>query len=237
VTGERELHVDRSPTHCPYCKGEIEDLSKVVACAACGARHHQACHADHGRCATCGSAEALVPKAHARPRRRSEPLPGSSIKVREDGAAVILSWPATRWSPVRFLLIGAALLALAAAAIALVGPPPMIVLPGMGGVVLCGLFLFARSQPRTLEIGLGLDAIDFPEVDPRAAGGTLSVRAKREEVGSVRTENTGNGYRLTIDLGLVRHVVKLGAAFAPGALSEPEIDWLARAIDAWREES
>jgi len=62
VSERVEVHVERSPSHCPYCKAELVDLAGIVACAACGARHHRECHSEnHARCATCGSAAVLAP--------------------------------------------------------------------------------------------------------------------------------------------------------------------------------
>ncbi len=56
------VHIDRSPAWCPYCKGAFEAPATLVACAACGARHHAECHGEHGKCATCGATERLVPE-------------------------------------------------------------------------------------------------------------------------------------------------------------------------------
>jgi hypothetical protein len=65
MSGKVEVRVDRSPSHCPYCKGELgADLAAIVGCAACGARHHRDCHAENdARCATCGSVALLAPVA------------------------------------------------------------------------------------------------------------------------------------------------------------------------------
>jgi hypothetical protein len=67
------IRVDRSPSHCPFCKGELGDLRAIVACAPCGARHHADCRYDNGgRCATCGGAQWLEPSAG---RVSSSPAP------------------------------------------------------------------------------------------------------------------------------------------------------------------
>ncbi|HZU99607.1 MAG TPA: RING finger protein [Planctomycetota bacterium] len=48
--------------HCPYCKGGLAHDEPLVACAPCAARHHEDCYQELGRCASCGSFEALVPR-------------------------------------------------------------------------------------------------------------------------------------------------------------------------------
>jgi hypothetical protein len=54
------IRVDHAPSRCPYCHEDFVSLEDVVACAACGARHHAECHAQDRRCATCGSTDVLV---------------------------------------------------------------------------------------------------------------------------------------------------------------------------------
>ena len=59
--------------HCPYCKGPLEADEPVACCAPCGARHHDDCRNELGRCATCGSRETLVSRtASTRERLRLE---------------------------------------------------------------------------------------------------------------------------------------------------------------------
>lgn len=80
-----EIRVRLSPVRCPYCKGPIEKHPEVVACAACGARHHEDCRAEHGRCAVCGATELLVFQA-------SPPGARTGLQVTADGAAVVYRW-------------------------------------------------------------------------------------------------------------------------------------------------
>jgi hypothetical protein len=70
------IRVGRSPSRCPYCKGELGDLGAIVACAPCGARHHADCREENGeRCATCGASQWLEPagSVQASPVEESEP--------------------------------------------------------------------------------------------------------------------------------------------------------------------
>ena len=231
MSAERELRVERSPSHCPFCKDALDDLGKIVACAACGARHHSVCHAENGRCATCGSAATLVPTA-AR-RRASEPLAGSVIRVREEGAITVLTWPATHPPPRLLLAGGLFLLSLGALACGLGAVPPLVVIPSIAGTVATFLFLIWRRKLPPLELRLGPDAIEFDAIEP-SRNRAVRVRASPGEVGAIKTEHVGTGYRLTIDVGLVRHVVQLGAPAALDPIGEPETDWLARTIEAWR---
>jgi hypothetical protein len=60
-----QIRVDRSVVHCPFCKGDLDDVRRIVACAPCGARHHLECYREHGRCASCSSREKLVHRAAA----------------------------------------------------------------------------------------------------------------------------------------------------------------------------
>ena len=59
------IQVGRSVVHCPYCKGELDDPRRLVACAPCGARHHLECYRELGHCASCSSWEKLVHRAAA----------------------------------------------------------------------------------------------------------------------------------------------------------------------------
>lgn len=58
------LHVEQSPTRCPYCHDSIElDGGAWIACGDCLARHHTECQVEHGACASCGSVKKLVSEA------------------------------------------------------------------------------------------------------------------------------------------------------------------------------
>jgi hypothetical protein len=55
-----DVRVQGSPSRCPWCRDDLTELREVVACAGCGARHHDECHREHGRCASCGGTARLV---------------------------------------------------------------------------------------------------------------------------------------------------------------------------------
>lgn len=44
---------------CPYCHEEVAPADVKVGCGRCMAWHHAACLGEHGRCASCGTLEAL----------------------------------------------------------------------------------------------------------------------------------------------------------------------------------
>jgi hypothetical protein len=201
-----------SPTHCPWCKGAIENVKEVVACAACGARHHGACHQENGRCATCGSTDVLVPRAPPAPAvarvKREEPPRGSRIKVEREGEALVYTWSLVN----RVAIFLACLWT--------------VVLPPLGLAV-----LFQILRRNQAGIRLTRDEIEF------STGAIFSklIRAKREDVGGIRVF-TGQGVtQLTIDVGMDRHVVKTG--IVQSALRGPELEWLAQALEAWKNEA
>jgi hypothetical protein len=86
-----EIRVHHSPSHCPYCKGPLGDPHGIVACAACGARHHRECREEHGRCAACSSREVLVYAADIHAAPPAPPPPGGALElVTEEEARVAL---------------------------------------------------------------------------------------------------------------------------------------------------
>jgi hypothetical protein len=76
--------------HCPYCKGRLAHDETLVACAPCAARHHEDCYQELGRCASCGSFEALVPR---RPLQRGRDA--ALRRARQLAAAFALLIPIT----------------------------------------------------------------------------------------------------------------------------------------------
>jgi hypothetical protein len=209
-TTREGVRVELSPTRCPFCKDELAPGKPIVACAACGARHHDSCYADHGRCATCGSEDKLVPAA-PRKRARSEPLAGSKIRVVPDGSATVYEW--RLGSPAEWVII-------------VIFAATIVLLP----LVAFALIQYLRERDRKIRITP--DEIEFPA---RAFGGlgVSTIRARRAEVtkfGVVHRE----GYNLTVDIGATRHIVKNGLV-APKTLSGPEVEWLADQLNAWRE--
>jgi hypothetical protein len=211
------VHVPGSPTRCPFCKGEIEDLKQVVACAACGARHHGACHQENGRCATCGSEDVLVPRAApvALARvKREEPPRGSFITVEREGDALVYTWPVRDTATLTVAII-----------------LTLMVLTAVVGIPL----LYAYFTAKRARFRVGPGEIEF---DARAAAGggfARKIRARREDVGAIRVQANQGGAFLTIDVGMDRWIVKTG--MMQSALRPPELEWLAQALEAWKNEA
>ncbi|HZU95427.1 MAG TPA: RING finger protein [Planctomycetota bacterium] len=201
------VRVPGSPVRCPFCKGGLEDLKEIVACAACGARHHAGCHRENGRCATCGATDLLVPTR--RPTR--EPPAGSAIKVEVRDGVLVYSWPHRDDT------------------LACLG-----VLCILGVVTIpLGIWLLrlqdkrlrnAQGQPR-IEVHLGPRSLEL--YNPSFS--TPSVQVEREKLGVARcTEVQGGAAVLALDVGLERKHLSMGG------LKAPELEWLVQQIEAWR---
>ncbi len=209
------MHVPASPTRCPWCKGEIENVKEVVACAACGARHHGACHQENGRCATCGATDVLVPRAQPAPAvarvKREQPLKGSRIAVTREGDALVYSW-SLRDGVALFLAVFFTL---------------MVILSPIGLWILYLYLTNKRAEIRTTH-----DEIEFPAWGFR----TRKIRAKREDVGAIRVTTGPQGVmQLTIDVCVDRWIVRTG--IGNPALRPLELEWLAQALEAWKNEA
>lgn len=211
---EKEVRVPGSPTRCPWCKDDLADVKEIVACAACGARHHAACHSENGRCATCGTADVLVPRVKAKSEARSRlevPPQGSKIVVARNGDEVTYSWPAHDTLDVW----GCALI------LTVIGAP-------------LGIYLIYLAQQRKAR--RDLVRMVLGEAALRVFVGALPaprLDAPRSAIGAVRVNTVeGGGHQLTVDVGVTRHL--LGAA---SHLKAPELEWLARVIDAWKDEA
>jgi hypothetical protein len=207
----------------------------VVACAACGARHHDACRAEHGRCATCGALDLLVPRPSK--RRVLDPPAGSKLVVRHEGERVVIELPGSGFepgqAPVLMVFFVWAFLSFSLITRGGADGPPI---AGGGFFLLLAAVAFVAKRryrgPAAPELVLDPDAIAFPGVD-RFFGFSIPVRATRAEAGSVRTGSRKDGYALQVDVGLERWRVRLGST----AFSEPEVDWIAAAIRAWKDEA
>lgn len=205
---------ERAPTRCPYCKDALDPSKELVACAPCGARHHASCHAAHGRCASCGSAEVLVP-ARRRPRREVPPE-GSTIRVEQRDGTTTYSWdPRTKNDLILIWLFFALILT----------------------IPLALLFLRFRRKHTSVDIVVTPDEVEFTAM--RKSGITSDrVRARRGDVGAVRAQSVAMGdpttSGLTIDVGIERHMVMTG--IVGPALKAPEVEWLAEQLCAWRDE-
>jgi hypothetical protein len=53
------IHVDGSPTRCPYCHEDCAADEEALVCESCLSRHHVACWSDHGSCSSCSSDRAM----------------------------------------------------------------------------------------------------------------------------------------------------------------------------------
>lgn len=51
--GETRVEPRGGPTRCPYCHEVCEATDDACACVSCLARHHRACWAEAGGCASC----------------------------------------------------------------------------------------------------------------------------------------------------------------------------------------
>lgn len=214
-----DIEVARGPTHCPWCRDAIAPEDEIVACGSCGARHHEECHLEHGRCAACQSTDALVrrpaasaadrPTVAARPPAASlATLPGAKITVRQDGALTHLEWDGrTRWDwvVVVVLLASCALWPLAA------------------------VFLYLRERVKAMRVSLDEGSIDL--VTRWGSRRTL----RRAEIDRFRLrappKDTG-GPGLEADVGAEPVPVVTGAINS--ALSPAELEWLHRVLEAWR---
>lgn len=207
------VRAERSPTRCPYCRDELgaKATDDLVACAACGARHHAGCHTTHGRCATCQATDVLVP---ARRRRAGEPPTGSRLRVDQDADG------ATRFSWAVGTTTDAVLTILAAATVVFL---PVAIWMWVG-----------RSRLKEQHLLLGPDWLDLP-VNTVGGLSWKRLRVRRDELGAVRVHNESSVYVLTVDVGIERHVVWTGHTVP--SLTPPEMEWLAAQLTAWRDQA
>ncbi len=216
-TKSGKLEIRGAPGRCPFCHDLISDPKEVVACAACGARHHERCHAEHGACSACSSTEVLIPRSRAR-RIREQPPKGSRIQVEQRSGGTSYSWKTathTQWIVVTILLA-----------------VMMITIPLIPFLWIWWT-LKRNTQSRVLMHEDGLDLkIDVPLQRLK------TVFAQRADVGAIRLGRWGHILRLTVDVGVDRIVI---ASSGPGvigaALKEPEVEWLYEALLAWKEEA
>jgi hypothetical protein len=209
------VRADHSPTRCPFCKGDLSDMKEIVACTACGARHHAACREENGRCATCGSTEVLVPRSGT-PRspmraKLEQPPQGSKIVVSREGDALVYAWD-TPESP-----LGCAIVCLFTVVLAPVA-----------------LYFFIRylqqqgEAPRRARVVLGPDTLEVSWTTQK----TPVARIERAKIGGVRAVTSDAGTTVYVDEGIQRK-----ALMGLSALTPVELEWLAAAIDAWRSEA
>jgi hypothetical protein len=223
---EREqdrVRVGGSPVHCPFCKGELADTKAIVACAACGARHHESCHNENGRCASCGSTDKLVPAA-PRPapvsvprQRREQPLAGGKIQVAREGEDLVYSWE--RRTPADLALA----ILMTIVTVGLFAP--------FAFYLLYHYFKRTRSFIRVKPDRIEFSASGFRE---------RTVTARREDLGRIQLLPIGAqgqlGMGVGIDIGAQRHLVKFGSLMQNTTIQAPELEWLVQALQAWKEE-
>jgi len=207
-----DLRIRGAPNRCPYCRDAIGDLKEVVACASCGARHHEACHTEHGACSSCGSADVLVARSRTR-QAREEPPQGSSIEVRKlPTGGVEYSWPGFTG---QHLMLWFVLLACT-----LIGLP----------LFLWALLVYLRGQKSRLVL-----RDDRLEITRVGLTGATTHSASRQDVGAIRLGRIGQQgmLRASVDIGVNR--IPLGIVGGMVSLKEPEIEWLHQALQAWKE--
>ncbi len=217
----QEVRARQAPGRCPFCRDELADTKQVVACAGCGARHHAACHREHGACAACGAAEALYPRS-AFSRAATRPPQGSRIEVlEEEGGATRLQWPLDPLPRWLWLVLGPLMVVGAA-----------IVLPLLLIVWWQGKKWPVRRDPQGRKLRAVVFTPDALVLPTHQAGRTKTV--PRQAVGAVTVgpRAEGQGWALWIDCGLKRHLVE---ASGPRGLSPPELEWLAERIRAWKQ--
>ncbi|MCA8924325.1 MAG: hypothetical protein KDD82_21120 [Planctomycetes bacterium] len=208
-----QIQAPRSPARCPWCHDDVQGVEQLVACAVCGARHHDRCHAECGVCASCGASEALYPKAPKTPRasrasRGTRPPAGSRIFVRVSGETTTLSWDAS--SQGNWLLI--ALFAFF---------PPFAI-----------WFAYrVLNEPRQ-SVMLTPDSITFTTPSPNQLSRVRKV-IPLSALGAVKVQGVQGGYFVTLDHGVTRHVLVTGSLLP--ALKAPELEWLAQEIQDWKD--
>jgi hypothetical protein len=215
MDGERRIDVAGSPSRCPFCKGDLEGPKDLVACASCGARQHAACHAEHARCASCGSAEVLVRReaaSAATPRPTFEPpLAGSKARVERRDDGLVYTWP---------LVDGTRLFGIMLVLMVCTAP--------IGAAILYYNWKqrqgYKESRSRLV---LGTDALELFVFEYSKKP---KLKAARGEVGAVRVSRGDSGARLAVDVGI--HEQELCSSLEPA-----ELEWLARAIEAWKNEA
>ncbi len=94
------VRIDQAPSRCPFCHGAFESVRDLVACAACGARHHAECYAQNKKCASCGSSDVLVPPLRAAVAPGPEPTGATTTR---DAPRSVLDAPAL--TPGELLLV------------------------------------------------------------------------------------------------------------------------------------
>jgi len=198
---------------CPYCRDLVTDPKEVVACAACGARHHEPCRNEHGACAACGATDVLVPRTKAAPAREKPPR-GSTITVEElpDGG-VRYAWPSTNtqamlvWSVVLACTVFGALL--------------------IPVVLWLGMTRGKRKSQITLREG-GI------EIEMHGVVTSTQEQAPRADVGAVRLTRMQQVQVLSVDVGVDR--IPIGGAAGFSSLKPPEQEWLYEVLQGWKEQ-
>lgn len=204
------IGTERAPTRCPYCRDALDPSKELVACAPCGARHHAACHAAHGRCASCGAADVLVPAR--RRARREEPPAGSKVRVDASDGATTYTWDAQTKNDLVIVVLMFCLL---------------VTIP------LALWFMRLRRRHPTHTVTLRPDELEFTALKPSGLS-AHTIRARRADVGAIRVQSSHGANMLTIDIGIERHNLMNG--ITGSALSAPELEWLAERLSAWRDE-
>lgn len=189
-----------APGRCPFCREAFVGPGGVVACAACGARHHEPCWDELQRCATCSSRDVLVARGA---RQRPAPRPAESlVMLTHAGDALEVSWPfvpptqvgTTRGCGAAALGLGALLLILAVSA-----GPAILALPALGAAAFGLLVLrwLARHRDARCTVRLEPERLSFRR--PGSAFERLELDAPRGSVDAVGLDENGTYLQVHVD--------------------------------------
>ena len=212
---EVKVKSEQSPLRCPYCHDALATGKELAACGDCGARQHLTCHQEHGACTACSSNNVLVPQSKRTQPSYGQPLRGSKIRVEATEAGTRYTWRGSNAMPWALLILLSILLI-----------PTIVLVPFML------LVLYQRwhqEAERDFSIVLEPDAIEFDTFYGEPC------RVARNDVGRVQVLQRNGVGTLTIDVGVDRHSIYT-TRFAP-RLKAPELEWLAVAVNGWKEPS
>jgi hypothetical protein len=219
VNDRGPIEVKGAPGRCPFCHDALGDVSQVVACAACGARHHAPCYREHGACSSCAATTVLVPEgetvaAPVGPRSLGELPPGSWLSVTEQpGGEVEISWPLLSQPQFKAcLLLGAAL-------------APLF------GFGLYLLYFALRYRQARVRLTLTRDAVRLQR--PGTVFDRLEVSVEPGQVEQVQTGGNADIASLWVTSGGKRsHWV--GSRGVGHVLPVSDVQWLGEALEAWK---
>ena len=211
-----KLQLKNSPSRCPYCHDSLTDPLDLIACAACGARHHKECYNEHSSCASCGAQDRLVPEPQSQYPSVEQclaELPEGSINATQKADGTIaLDWNLIpenqRWKT--FLLA-------------------VLTIPCFG----LGLYLlFWLLVNRNNRVLLTLENNRVTLERPGNFREKLSLEASRDELElSHELEPVCSGVNVWID---GKRYFLVGESGVGHVLRETETQWLRKILKAWK---